>query len=101
MGVKRRYFVGGASALADLNDATRRAITVRIPGSSKNVALRGMKFFNGSIIAHSPAQDGLGFVCLTNQSWIYSWKIMNLDVEQSRVMDCSSADASPKASATP
>jgi len=74
--------LNGAKVIADFNDATRRAITIRIPGSSKNVALRGMKFFNGSIIAESPAQDGLGFVCLTNQSWIYSWKIMNLDIEQ-------------------
>ena len=74
--------LNGAKVIADFNDATRRAITIRIPGSSKNVALRGMKFFNGSIIAESPAQDALGLVCLTNQSWIYSWKIMNLDIEQ-------------------
>jgi len=74
--------LNGAKVIADFNDATRRAITIRIPGSSKNVALRGMKFFNGSIIADSPAQDALGFVCLTNQSWIYSWKLLNLDIEK-------------------
>jgi hypothetical protein len=71
----------GAKLIADFNDATQRAITIRVPSSSKNVALRGMKFFNGSIIAESPAQDALGLVCVTNQSWIYSWKIMNLDIE--------------------
>ena len=38
--------LNGAKVIADFNDATRRAITIRIPGSSKNVALRGMKFFN-------------------------------------------------------
>jgi hypothetical protein len=74
--------LNGAKLIADFNDATKRAITIRIPTISKNVSLRGMKFFDGTIVAESPALDALGFVCLTNQSWIYSWKIMNLDIEQ-------------------
>jgi hypothetical protein len=74
--------LNGAKLIADFNDATQRAITIRIPEANKNVALRGMKFFNGCIIAESPALDALGLICLTNQSWIYSWKIMNLDIEQ-------------------
>src|ERR1700716_1673303 len=59
----------------------QRAITIRIPASNKNVALRGMKFLHGSIIALSPALDAMGLICLTNQSWIYSWKLMDLDIE--------------------
>jgi hypothetical protein len=74
--------LNGAKVIADFNDATKRAITIRIPSAYRNVSLRGMKFFDGSIIAESPALDALGFICLTNQSWIYSWKIMNLDIEQ-------------------
>jgi hypothetical protein len=66
---------------ADFNDAMQRAITIRIPASNKNVALRGMKFLHGSIIALSPALDAMGLICLTNQSWIYSWKLMDLDIE--------------------
>jgi hypothetical protein len=73
--------LSGAKVIADFNDATQRAITIRIPASRKNVALRGMKFLNGSIIAESPALDALGFICLTNQSWIYSWKLIDLDIE--------------------
>jgi len=74
--------LNGAKVIADFNDATKRAITIRIPAANKNVDLRGMKFFNGSIIAESPALDALGFVCLTNASWIYSWKLINLDIER-------------------
>jgi hypothetical protein len=74
--------LNGARIIADFNDPTQRAITIRIPPAFKNVALRGMKFFDGTMIAASPALDALGFICLTNHSWIYSWKIMNLDIEQ-------------------
>lgn len=74
--------LNGAKVIADFNDATKRAITIRIPSANKHVALRGMKFFDGTIIAESPALDALGFICLTNHSWIYSWKLMNLDIEQ-------------------
>jgi len=74
--------LNGARLIADFNDATMRAITIRIPAASKGISLRGMKFFDGTFIAESPALDALGLVCLTKQSWIYSWKIMNLDVEQ-------------------
>jgi len=73
--------LNGAKLIADFNDARQRAITIRIPATAKNVSLRGMKFYNGSIIAQSPAMDAIGLVCLTNQSWIYSWKFMNLDIE--------------------
>ncbi|TAJ89471.1 hypothetical protein [Reyranella sp.] len=74
--------LNGAKVIADFNDAKQRAITIRIPPGHKKVAVRGLKFFNGTIIAESPALDALGLICLTNQSWIYSWKIMNLDIEQ-------------------
>lgn len=74
--------LNGAKVIADFNDPKQRAITIRIPPGHKKVALRGMKFFNGTIVAESPALDALGLICLTNQSWIYSWKIMNLDIEQ-------------------
>ena len=40
-----------------------------------------MKILNGTILAASPAQDAIGLECLTNQSWLYSWKLMNLDIE--------------------
>jgi hypothetical protein len=73
--------LNGARLIADFNDAGKRAITIRIPASRRNVALRGMKIFNGTIVAASAAQDALGLECHTNQSWIYSWKLMNLDVE--------------------
>jgi hypothetical protein len=73
--------LNGAKLIADFNNASQSAITVRIPAAKKNIAFRGMKIFNGSIIADSPARDALALVCLTNQSWIYSWKIMNLDIE--------------------
>ena len=74
--------LNGAKIIADFNDATQRAITIRIPPGFKNVALRGMKFFDGTIVAASPALDALGFICMSSGSWIYSWKIMNLDIEQ-------------------
>jgi len=74
--------LNGAKIIADFNDPTQRAITIRIPPAFKNVALRSMKFFDGTIVAASPALDALGFICLTNHSWIYSWKLMNLDIEQ-------------------
>jgi len=74
--------LNGAKLFADFNDATQRAITIRIPASHKNVALRGMKFLHGSIVALSPALDAIGLICLTNQSWIYSWKLMDLDIER-------------------
>jgi hypothetical protein len=73
--------LNGAKIFADFNDARERALTIRIPAASRNVALRGMKIMNGSIIARSPALDAVGLICLTNQSWIYSWKFMNLDIE--------------------
>jgi len=57
--------LNGAKLFADFNDATQRAITIRIPASHKNVALRGMKFLHGSIVALSPALDAIGLICLT------------------------------------
>jgi hypothetical protein len=73
--------LNGAKLIADFNDANKRAITIRIPPRAKNVALRGMKIMNGTILAASPAQDAIGLECLTNHSWLYSWKLMNLDIE--------------------
>ena len=73
--------LNGARLIADFNDATKRAITIRIPQTHKNIALRGMKFLHGTIVAESPALDALGFICLSNQSWIYSWKLIDLDIE--------------------
>jgi hypothetical protein len=73
--------LNGAKLIADFNDAARSAITIRIPQRSKNVAMRGMKIFNGSIVAASPAQDAIVLECRTNHSWLYSWKLMNLDIE--------------------
>ena len=73
--------LNGAKLIADFNDANKRAITIRIPARAKNIALRGMKILNGTILAASPAQDAIGLECLTNQSWLYSWKLMNLDIE--------------------
>lgn len=74
--------LNGAKVIADFNDASQRAITIRIPPAFKNVSLRGLKIFNGTFVADSPALDALGLLCLANQSWIHSWKLMNLDVEQ-------------------
>jgi len=73
--------LNGAKLIADFNDAGKRAITIRIPGHAKNVALRGMKIMNGTFVAASPAQDAIGLECRTNNSWLYSWKLMNLDIE--------------------
>jgi hypothetical protein len=73
--------LNGAKLIADFNDPSQSALTVRIPATAKKIAFRGMKIGNGSIVADSPARDALSLVCLTNQSWLYSWKIMNLDVE--------------------
>jgi hypothetical protein len=73
--------LNGATIVADFNDSRERALTIRIPATARNVALRGMKIMNGAIVARSPALDAVGLVCLTNQSWIYSWKFMNLDIE--------------------
>ena len=73
--------LNGAKLIADFNDAGRRAITIRVPASRRGVALRGMRIMNGTILAASPAQDALALECLTNQSWIYSWKLINLDIE--------------------
>jgi len=70
-----------AKLIADFNDASKRALTIRIPAHAKNVALRGMKILNGTIFAASAAQDAIGLECLTNQSWLYSWKLMDLDIE--------------------
>jgi hypothetical protein len=75
------FDLNGAKLIADFNDARQRAITIRIPASAKNIAFRGMKIFNGSIFAETPAMDAIGLICLTNQSWIFSWKFMNLDIE--------------------
>jgi adhesin HecA-like repeat protein len=74
--------LNGAKVIADFNDPTQRAITIRIPPAFKNVSVRGLKVFNGTFVADSPALDALGVLCLANHSWIYSWKIMNLDIEQ-------------------
>jgi hypothetical protein len=76
--------LNGAKLIADFNDAGRRALTIRIPANRRNVALRGMKIVNGTIVAASAAQDAIGLECLTNQSWLYSWKLINLDIEQFR-----------------
>lgn len=73
--------LNGAKVIADFNDPSRSALTIRIPANRKNVAFRGLKIFNGSFIAASPAQDAVDLICLTNQSWIFSWKLMNLDIE--------------------
>ncbi len=73
--------LNGAKLIADFNDGGQSALTIRIPARHRNVALRGMKIFNGSIIAESPAQDAIALACLSNRSWIYSWKLMNLDIE--------------------
>jgi hypothetical protein len=73
--------LNGAKIIADFNDPSRSALTIRIPANHKKVAFRGLKIFDGSFIAQSPAQDAIDLVCLTNDSWIYSWKLMNLDIE--------------------
>jgi hypothetical protein len=85
--------LNGAKIVADFNDPRQSALTIRIPAEHKNVAFRGLKIFNGSFIAESPARDAIDLVCLTNQSWIYSWKFMNLDIEALPVMACSSTAA--------
>ncbi len=72
--------LNGAKIIADFDDPRQNAITIRIPAAASKVSLRGMKFCNGVIIAGSPAQDAITLICATNQSWIYSWKFMNLDV---------------------
>lgn len=74
--------LNGAKIIADFDDMRQNAITIRIPATANKVSLRGMKFCNGVIVAESPAQDAIALVCSTNQSWIYSWKFMNLDIEQ-------------------
>jgi hypothetical protein len=73
--------LNGAKLIADFNDASQRALTIRIPAGHKDVSVRGIKIFNGSITAESRAQDAIGLVCHSNRSWIYSWKLMNLDIE--------------------
>jgi hypothetical protein len=73
--------LNGAKIFADFNDAQQRALTIRIPTGSTNIALRGLKIVNGTFIARSPALDAVGLVCLTNRSWIYSWKFIDLDIE--------------------
>lgn len=72
--------LNGAKLIADFDDPRQNAITIRIPATASKVSLRGMKFCNGVIVAGSPAQDAIALICATNQSWIYSWKFMNLDV---------------------
>ena len=76
--------LNGAKLLADFNDPGRRALTIRIPASKRGVALRGMKIMNGTILAASAAQDAVAMECLTNHSWNYSWKLVNLDIEHFR-----------------
>jgi hypothetical protein len=73
--------LNGAKIIADFNDPMRSALTIRIPANPRNVSFRGLKIFDGSFIAESPAMDAIDLICLTNQSWIYSWKLMNLDIE--------------------
>jgi hypothetical protein len=73
--------LNGAKVVADFNNADRSALTIRIPADRKGVAFRGLKIFNGSFITDSPAQDAIDLICLTNSSWIFSWKFMNLDIE--------------------
>ena len=73
--------LNGAKLIADFNDPTQRAITIRIPAAHRKVNLRALKFFNGTIVAASPAMDAIGLVCHSNQSWIHGWKFMNLDIE--------------------
>ena len=60
--------LNGARRIADSNDASKRAITVRIPAYQEHRA--GMKFLHGTIVADSPVLDAIGLICLTNQSWI-------------------------------
>jgi hypothetical protein len=73
--------LNGARIIADFNDPNQSALTIRIPANHKNIAFRGLKIFNGSFTASSPARDAIDLICLTNQSWIFSWKLMNLDIE--------------------
>jgi hypothetical protein len=73
--------LNGARIIADFNDPSRSALAIRIPADRKKVSFRGLKIFNGAFAAHSPAQDAIDLTCLTNDSWIYSWKLMNLDIE--------------------
>ena len=73
--------LNGAKVVADFNNPNLSALTIRIPANRKGIAFRGLKIFNGSFITDSPAQDAIDLVCLTNSSWIYSWKLMNLDIE--------------------
>lgn len=73
--------LNGAKIIADFHDATRRAITIRVPPGYGNVSVRGLKVMDGTFVAESPAADALGFLCTTNRSWINSWKLMNLDIE--------------------
>jgi hypothetical protein len=73
--------LNGAYVIADFNDPKQSALTIRIPANHKKVVFRGLKIFNGSFIADSPAQDAIDLICPTNSSWIYSWKLMNLDIE--------------------
>lgn len=73
--------LNGAKVVADFNNPNRSALTIRIPANRKGIAFRGLKIFNGSFITDSPAQDAIDLICLTNSSWIFSWKIMNLDIE--------------------
>jgi hypothetical protein len=73
--------LNGATVVADFNNPGRSALTIRIPAEHKGIAFRGLKIFNGSFTTDSPAQDAIDLICLTNSSWIYSWKLMNLDIE--------------------
>ena len=73
--------LNGATIIADFNEPRQSALTIRIPANHKNVVFRGLKIFNGSFVAESAVQDAIDLICLTNQSWIYSWKLMNLDIE--------------------
>ena len=60
--------LNGAKIIADFNDPNRSALTVRIPATHKKVAFRGLKIFNGSFMADSPAHDAIDLICLTNDS---------------------------------
>ena len=58
-----------------------------------------MKIMNGTILAESPAQDAIGLECHTNHSWLYSWKLMNLDIEHFQRDGLSSTAACSRANA--
>lgn len=80
----------GVKVIANFNNAAEYAISVVVPiiteadgtrHAKYGIVWRGLRFMNASFRGLSPYAGAIRKECLTNQSWIYSWVIRDINVE--------------------